>query len=62
MQTIFEINEEVVINNKGAYDCGKIVFINEDTEIPEYVVESYITGSSYFVENNETINSFENVY
>tara|TARA_R110000796_G_scaffold200108_1_gene316199 strand:- start:152 stop:400 length:249 start_codon:yes stop_codon:yes gene_type:complete len=48
----FEINQEVTVDSK---DCGYITFIDNDEWEGYYVVESKLTGTVYFIQDEERL-------
>jgi hypothetical protein len=51
---MFEINEEVIVDN---YDCGLITFVNYNDHENYYVVESEMTGSTYHIYDENRLES-----
>lgn len=51
---MFEINEEVIIDNN---DCGFITFADYNDHENYYVVESEMTGSTYHIYDESRLES-----
>jgi hypothetical protein len=48
----FEINEEVIVDGN---DCGFISFIDDNDYESYYVVESEMTGTTYYIYNESRL-------
>tara|TARA_R110002051_G_scaffold314597_1_gene391828 strand:- start:627 stop:812 length:186 start_codon:yes stop_codon:yes gene_type:complete len=48
----FEVNQEVVVDNE---DCGYITFIDNDEWEGYYVVESKLTGTVYYIQDDKRL-------